>query len=440
MAECSCAFCQTKIEFNVPRELLERIADGRCVIFAGAGISTENRLHCKSTFYEQIRDEAGVDQDLDFPSLMSVYCRQPDGRIKLIQRIRERIEYFRSFRGFYRPMTAFHRALRPLFMINDVITTNWDDFLEVEAGFVPFVYDQDIPFIESSNRRVIKIHGSITNFGSIVATSEDYSKALRRLNKGALGAYLKTILSTKTIVYIGYSLRDQNYLKLAQSISRLMGQFSRSAYFVSPYIDDDYLKSTKLNIIPIKTDGSYFLEQIRLHHNATSCDHKKIIGEEAFERAELFLIDVNEYHTYTAEKFRETNRNLLILALSYQDGLQDALMRIKDMRNTGVYYNSEHILMLAHGYERKVESYLSNDNFWDACYCRGYQNGLLFLLEPEQGAVPPMVDVCFDDNIYTTPKAMKYPYRNLPNSVKEELQQLSLRLGESMIPEHLPYV
>ncbi|WP_112610079.1 SIR2 family protein [Rhizobium sp. WW22] len=441
MSECGCAFCRNEIEFSLPPDLLDRLVAGRCVIFAGAGISTENRTYCKTTFYEQIQAEMGVsDTSLDFPSLMTEYCGRVDGRINLIKKIRERIEYFRSFRGFYVPMTRFHRALRPLYMIEDVITTNWDDFFEEESGLRPFVYDQDLPFIESSSRRLIKIHGSISNAGSIVATKDDYKKALHRLEKGSLGAYLKTLLSTKTVIYIGYSLRDSNYLSIIKSLNKIMGKFSRSSYFVSPTIDYNYLKSLNLNLIPIKTDGSFFLEQLRLHINENLSTHHQIIDEERFNFCEDFLLYVNEAHNCAADIFIETRKPIMTLVLSYQDGLQDALMRIKDTRSSGEYYNSERVRYLVETYETKVNTYASESNYWDACYCRGYQNGLLLLLTTNENNTPPLVDLCFTKDIDSVPKALRLARKRIPSAVLEEIERITAKIGEGLTPEHIPYV
>lgn len=336
-------------------------------------------------------------------------------------------------------MTKFHRAIRPLHMISDVVTTNWDDFFETEAGLEPFVYDQDLAFVDSSRRRVIKIHGSITNYGSIVATSEDYAQSLRRLKSGAIGAYLRNLIASKTIIYIGYSLRDPNYLKIVQSMMKIMGPFARDSYYVSPKIDQKYLDETNLNLIPIETDGSFFLEQFRIHYNSQD-GHGKIIDESAFETCEEFLYDLNEYHFYTADKFLETKNKLLILALSYQDGLQDALMRIKDKRSSGEYYNYNHVHSLIHGYEHKVDKYVSENNYWDACYCRGYQNGLILLISDIDGR-PPFVDLIFDETIDTTPKVMRFPRKRMPQPVFDEIQRIFPKLeGTDLIPEHMPYV
>lgn len=56
-AECVCATCASEKDFDFPEHLLDKITSGDVVVFAGAGISTENRAHCKSTLYEQIKSE-----------------------------------------------------------------------------------------------------------------------------------------------------------------------------------------------------------------------------------------------------------------------------------------------------------------------------------------------------------------------------------------------
>ena len=102
-------------------------------------------------------------------------------------------------------MTRFHRAIAPLYAIMDPVTTNGTS-LRRECDFDAFVNDGDMALWEASDRRIMKIHGSIRNPGSIVATEQDYNKAFRRLNSGPMGAQLKTLLTNKTFIYTGDSL------------------------------------------------------------------------------------------------------------------------------------------------------------------------------------------------------------------------------------------
>jgi NAD-dependent SIR2 family protein deacetylase len=156
---CTCAFCKGDRQFAVPPHLLEELLKGNVVVFAGAGISTENRVHATTTLYERIAHEIDCEDDISFPELMEKYCAQPDGRIKLIASIKDRFDYFLSFEDFYLPMTRFHRAISPLYMIENVITTNWDDFFERECDFDAFVNDSDMALWGASKRRLMKIHG-----------------------------------------------------------------------------------------------------------------------------------------------------------------------------------------------------------------------------------------------------------------------------------------
>jgi hypothetical protein len=166
--ECKCALCRNNKDFETPRHLISQIERGDLVIFAGAGISTENRDICIDTLYDRLAHELGVDKTLPFPRLVELYCQQPDGRINFIKEVIDRFDYFSSFSDFYSRMTRFHRAIAPLFMLQEIVTTNWDDFFESECDFDAFVSDNDMPFWTASKRRLLKIHGPIRNLGSML--------------------------------------------------------------------------------------------------------------------------------------------------------------------------------------------------------------------------------------------------------------------------------
>ena len=312
-----CPHCEDEQPFDLPQHLLEKFKTGDVVLFVGSGISTENKKHCQTTFYEDIRTELKASDNPPFPALITRYCATPDGRIRLIQKIKSRFDYFLSFDDFYWSMTRFHRAVTPLFMIKDIVTTNWDDFFERVCGIDAFVYDSDLAFWDAAPRRLMKIHGSITNFGSIIATTEDYKKSFKRLNDGPLGAHLKSLIARKTVVYSGYSLADENLLRLLRNLAKMMGTNVRQSYFVAPNIDTKRLKAAPIPLIPIETDGSHFLEHVRLKLSA-DCG---IIGDQAFGICDDFLDTVIEAHSKTADEYLKTQHPLLFLALGYQDGI-----------------------------------------------------------------------------------------------------------------------
>jgi len=338
-------------------------------------------------------------------------------------------------------MARFHRAVAPLHMITDVITTNWDDLFESECKFTPFVYDSDLAFWDAAERRVMKIHGSITNFGSIVATTEDYKQSFKRLNDGPLGAQLKSLIARKTVVYIGYSLSDENYLRLLNNISKMMEGNVRQSYFVSPEINKEKLSSAPAPLVPIETDGTYFLEQIR----ELLSERCGIIRDKAFADCELLLDQIADKHSRTADAFVKKRHPLLIFILSYQDGLIHALQRIVRMRKSGQYYSVEAVHSRAHGYDHKIYGYGKKKDFWNAAYAQGYQNGLLFLLlrsEDDKSPRPPFFDVPLNVEFGSLAAVLRFPEKKIPRTLASQAKRVLQRWPKEaeLIPDHTPFL
>jgi NAD-dependent SIR2 family protein deacetylase len=438
---CVCAHCSNEKQFTPPEHLLAKIAAGEVVLFAGAGISTENPTYCQSTFYDEVRAELKRSDSPSFPDLMTAYCELPDGRIRLLEKIKNRIDYFMSFDDLYRPMARFHRSIAPLFMITDIITTNWDNLFEQECKFSAFVHDSDLALWDAAKRRVMKIHGSISNFGSIVATASDYRQSFKRLNDGPLGAQLKSLIARKTVIYVGYSLSDDNYLRLLRNISKMMGENIRQSYFVSPNIDHNKLAKAPIPLVPIETDGTYFFEKIR----AELSERCQIVPDRAFLECDRLLDEVASKHSKTADAFIKTQNPILIFILGYQDGLIHALQRILRVQKTGEYYSIEAVHARVHGYDGQIANLLRRKDYWNASYAMGYQNGLMFLLlnaTENKSPTPPLFEVPFDAQVKSLAAATKFPKTKIPKAVSTQAKRMLRRLPKEakLIPDHTPFL
>ena len=97
---------------------------------------------------------------------------------------------------------------------------------------VPIVEDRDLAFWDDKKRQVLKIHGCVTRPYSIVATQSDYDACLSKnpliFNK------LKDLMATKTFIFIGYSMRDEDFRGIWDSITGVLGHFSKLAYAIDP--------------------------------------------------------------------------------------------------------------------------------------------------------------------------------------------------------------
>lgn len=99
------------------------------------------------------------------------------------------------------------------------ITTNYDTFLEdISKGYKVYNSQEDLIFSPIQEMaEIFKIHGSVTAPDSIVITAEDYKIFDDRC--AYLAAKLLTIFMEYPIIFIGYSLTDQNIQKILSAIT-----------------------------------------------------------------------------------------------------------------------------------------------------------------------------------------------------------------------------
>ena len=380
MIESDCVFHKNNIDFDMPRDLLAELFSDKIALFAGSGISTENENVLGNTFYQEISYDLGYDScDLPFSSLMEEFCKQTNGRIKLLSKIKHRFDNIDSFPELYRNASRFHRELSTLFYINNIITTNWDSYFESECGAIPLVTPEDLVFWNTFDRKVLKIHGSINNLGSIIATTQDYTKCYENMKSGILGSTLKHILATKTIVYVGYSFRDEDFIQIHSFVRNEMKELMKQAYIVTLDKENDY-KYKELNLLPIYTDGTYFVEVIKKH----ALRKKLMVPDSLYALAELLLDIVRQEHQELHERFNCYDNPEMIYSGFYQDGRMHAYERILSLKKTGVYSDHSEFWRTRDIYKELIKERKKLRKYEDIPYLEGYLDAhlrLLFFIE-----------------------------------------------------------
>lgn len=104
-------------------------------------------------------------------------------------------------------------------IIDGVITTNWDNLLEsIFSDFKTYVGQNELIFSSPQGiGEIYKIHGCSSQPNSLILTSRDYENFESR--NPYLAAKLLTIFTEHPVIFIGYSLSDENILKILESIS-----------------------------------------------------------------------------------------------------------------------------------------------------------------------------------------------------------------------------
>ncbi len=375
--------CEHQYDVEIDDYLFQQIFDEKVAIFAGAGISTESKFVYPITFYEEIAYELNlIDKNLSFPELMEKYEEQVDGRTRLIKKIQNRFDHLNSF-GFTRwASTMFHRQLATLYPIKTIITTNWDLNFEEYCKTIPYVYEQDMSFWDDTKRNVLKIHGSINSYGSLIATSSDYKRAEKSLNAGGLlGSKLKTILTEKNIIFIGYSFSDSDFQEIYNFVKNTLDKFHKQSYVVTPF-EEEAKKFEELGFISIITDGTYFLELIKKR----AIQEKLLFDDKIYEKVQELLWLITEIHEDTCITINSKNYPHIIYTLAYQDGMIDALERAINFQTTGEYSNPNLLLEVAMSYENSLDLRFEQkqneyiDDILDIAYIEGYKHALFYIL------------------------------------------------------------
>lgn len=106
--------------------------------------------------------------------------------------------------------------------VDGIITTNWDQYLEkIFPSYKVYIGQRELFFSNPlSIGEIYKIHGCCSNPNSMILTDSDY----RDFNsKNAyLAAKLITIFVEHPIVFIGYSIRDENIQNILTSIVKCL--------------------------------------------------------------------------------------------------------------------------------------------------------------------------------------------------------------------------
>lgn len=422
----------------MPLAVIEAAAEERLVVFAGAGISTESPTVLPNTFYDDIREELHVDaaEEVSFPDLMSRYCAQPDGRIRLLRRIKERLDYVNAFPQLLKLAARFHHELSPIPQIAEIVTTNWDPYFEHYAAATPFVYPQDFSFWQVPGRKVFKIHGSVSSYGSIIATAEDYARCYSDIFSGVVGANLRMLLATKTVVFVGYSLRDSDLVQTYEAIKGQMGNVLPQAYIVT--VDAESApRFEAMGLLPVVTDATFFLEVLR----AALVDRGAVLPANHFEGVVAERRRVAIAHRDLG-KMDINKQPLLLYTFSYQDGLLHGLARVAARESTGEYFRPGYLLNIIRHYEAVLKEKLRDRNYFDVAYVEGYLEALYFLAQPpreRKGWISRYFLPGNDEVIQTRRDFLRALKRSTPPKRQVAYAESKVgRMPPGMVPQHLP--
>ncbi len=229
------------LETPEARELLEAVREGRCVLFAGAGLSRAAGLPDWGGLLRELAGPLGLalaadlqQYPLDFSLDLAQWYAERCGRDALDAFVHARFGNTARLSPAVRPTLA-HCFLAAL-PFRLFLTTNYDDLIERALRALrrdPEVVCRPEEVVRTGQVGrpcVVKLHGDATHRTRFVLTRDDFDGFFR--DHPVTAALLEGLLLNQTFLFVGYDLRDPNTRQTYSRVAHLLRQANRRAYTV----------------------------------------------------------------------------------------------------------------------------------------------------------------------------------------------------------------
>jgi hypothetical protein len=366
----------------IPETLLDDIKNGECVLFLGAGASTEGSSYFNKNLVDTLAEKCKYPTSFpkNLPKVAQYFCDVMDGGFKgrLLREIREYLDQYMDITEAYRDTTMVHALVAKIGFFQIIITTNWDVFMERELNILPLVRDSDLVYWNSNKRQIIKLHGCISQPETIVVTVDDYRDFQMKRLDYPISNKLKDLMATKTFLFIGYSLKDESFQILQENVLSRMGKLARTSYAVLHQPTNALVEKWKKKGIRIIPGNA--LQFLRDLHS--------LFVKEGIYFGDDRLYSILELEDQLAQVHSSTSYGTLnimdpvgLVSAMYQDGLMHELDEI--------YYGTKRGKAISF-FEERLNFFRARVDYWtrkgnpvEIAYCKGRVECLTWALHSE---------------------------------------------------------
>lgn len=208
---------------------------------------------------------------------------------------------------------------------HEAVTTNFDKLFEVAwstAGRKAAVLPHEAA--RPNGRWLLKLHGCVTKPEKIILTRADYLDMPRQ--HGALMGLVQGLLMMRHMMFVGYSMRDEDFHELIYEVRHALGQQSRATPIgtvltleTDPLTNE--LWTEDLHIIPMTVGGKKMAPEARSRQLEVFLD---LVGYLATTSAAFFL---DRTYDAVSEDEEDLRSDLSRLFWSVQDAEDDSVKR-----------------------------------------------------------------------------------------------------------------
>jgi len=287
----------------------EAINQNKLAVFVGSGVSKNSNLPDWGELIEKLKKELNT-SETDYLKIAQLYYLAV-GETTYLQNIKN---YF-NVKSKPNNIHKYIFELKPKY----IITTNWDTLLEQydkKNGKQYKIVSSDKDLVSSNiDKMIIKMHGDF-NSEKFVFKEDDYINYSKDFP--LIENFVKSILSTHTIIFIGYSYSDINLkyiFKWIQNSSKLQPPMFYLTFEGNKH-QIRYLENYNIETIAIpeynkRKDYGYRLERFlkELSDYVLDRDIKQILGEIDLKNSE----DIEKLLDFIYEKLKVLENQNYIL-------------------------------------------------------------------------------------------------------------------------------
>ena len=283
--------------------------DDRLAIFVGAGISTSSntdyiKLPLWNNLITELKSDLMISEELDYLKLAQLHYLEFGEQT-----------YNQTLKKYFPEDITPSNLHRTILKVSPrvIITTNWDYIIENAIEQEGYLYDKictDKDLVSSIGpNKFIKIHGDFKNH-NIVFKEDDYLNYSR--NFPLIENYVKSIFSTHTVLFLGYSYNDTNL----KHITKWMQSHSSTAppmYLVSSKTDkpqESYLRNHGITTLVLDSE-SYSIDETQ-HLDKRSALTQSFLTSIIQDVRAVDLNDEQEVISFIYERIKHLKQQNLI--------------------------------------------------------------------------------------------------------------------------------
>lgn len=325
------------------KKIRQAIDNNKLVIFVGAGVSANSKCPSWGNLINRFAEDLGLNKEHENNNSIEYYLKVP--QYYYIERGKK--EYFDVIDEVFNNVDSMPNDINKIiFKLKPctIVTTNFDNLLEKTVKSEGLFYttvkqDNELPYCRN-DKIIIKMHGD-GELKNIVLKEEDYLSYSRTFP--LIENYLKSLFSTKTILFVGYGAEDPDFKLLFKWVKdQLDGNF-QPAYLLEvneevDRINFNYYKDRGINIL-------YYSEIEKDIENALGGNFKTNLTHPLGVKLLKFLEYIKEYDKYqNINPIENAYNNLKVFEDMNAIFPEDILEEMKEKGTYNIYGQQELIL------------------------------------------------------------------------------------------------